>query len=447
MKLVVLIFVVFISACTTNTTQGTKKASSEGVGEFREAMLNLSNASSVAGDLDLKPFKNVVKGGRSKPYFNCGLADSSQSGASSAIIDVEFEEMDLSDALIEISLLADTPIMTDDSIEGIVSGKFEGQTVTEILGSLLSIGEFDFKISPFHIFIGSTDPSASSYHQLSKTCIYRPNYLDALSLVTLLPEFYQRFIKINKKNGFVAVTAANSMMRRIQHDLILFDLPQKQLVMELSIVEISTEALEVLGLDWKNIKNKASLVYNQSLGAASYGGRSVAIPTMKANQFLDAVNALKRTGHAEVKTMPTIVVLEGKEAKFSSKQTVWSNEVMATSHKKEAVEFGVEMNVVPYVSERDHIQLDIKGASVSDFIIDSYGLPRLVKHSMSSSVSIRNNESLIIGGLLQKKIRRESSGVPILEGIPFVGGIFSSSIYKKIESEILIILQPRIIQG
>ena len=286
---------------------------------------------------------------------------------------------------------------------------------------MLSVGEYDFRFFQEHIFVGSTDPTAASYHQLSGTCIYRPNYLDALSLVTLLPDFYQRYLKINKQNGFIAVTAPKTMMHRIQHDIVLFDLPQKQIVMELSIIEVSQEALEILGLDWQSIKNKTPSVYNQALGRTVSSGRTV--------------------------TMPSIVVLEGKEAKVKSMQTIWSPDVMATSHKKEAIDFGVEMNVVPYVSGLGHIQLDIKNASVSDFLIDTQGLPTVVSHSLSSSVSINNGESLIIGGLLQKKRRTQNSGVPYLQDIPLLGGFFSTESERLVDSEILIMIQPRIIRG
>lgn len=380
-------------------------------------------------------------------YFQCNNQHKSEGDIASKTLSVEFEEIELRDAIVEIGIMSEIPILMDDSVEGIVAGFFDDKSISDILSTLLSVGEYDFRIFEDHIFIGSTETSSPSYHQLSTTCIYRPNYLDAFSLVSLLPEFYQRFIKINKQNGFIAVTATNSMMHRIQHDITLFDLPQKQIVMELSIVEVSKEALEILGLDWQSIKNKTGSIYDQNLSASSYSGRTVSLPTLEARHFLSAVNALKNSGKADIKTMPSIVVLEGKEAKFRSMQTTWSPEVMATSHKKEALMYGVEMNIIPFVNSFNRVQLDIKNATVSDFVTDAYGLPKIIQHSISSSVSIKNGESLIIGGLLQKKHRLQDSGIPLLQDIPLFGRLFSNKLEIQTESEVLIIIQPRILRG
>lgn len=435
-----------MSACSYNVNDGIDHQTKDEIFRLNERFFKLDDRYNPKQHMPAKVDESINIRKQPSLYFNCSdhlqktlLLDKK--------IDVEFEEIDLRDALFEISILTDIPIVTDDSVEGIVSGDFNDFSIESVLATLLSVGEYDYRILDRYILIGSSEPSSSTYHQLSISCIYRPNYLDALSLVTMLPDFYRRYIKINKENGFIAITATNSLMNRIQRDITLFDVPQKQVVMELSIIEVSQEALEILGLDWQNIKRKVSAVYDQSLGAGSFGGRTVTLPTMKAKHFLDAVNALKRNGYAEIKSMPSIVVLEGKEAKFKSMQTVWSTEIMATSHKKEAIRYGIEMNVVPYVSELGHINLDIRNASVSDFIIDSYGLPKVIEHSLSSSVSIANGESLIIGGLLQKKQRQESSGIPFLDSIPFLGRLFSNKIKKQVESEILIILQPYVIKG
>jgi type IV pilus assembly protein PilQ len=447
MKYIIILLVLFLSACTGNVKPDLTVEEKDKLAELRSEFFNMESSENALKSISKKNIKKINTNTQAHTFFECSYEHKKSGFLEYENISVEFEEMDLRDAITEISIISGVTIIVDDSIEGIVSGRFEERGMGEILSILLSVGDFDYRFFESYIFIGSTDPLASSYHQLSSTCIFRPSNLDALSLVTLLPEFYQRYLKINNQNGFIAVTAPRMMMHRIQHDIVLFDLPQKQVVMELSIIEISQEALEILGMDWQSIKNKTSSIYNKSLSQGSYGGRTVTLPSMKAMHFLDAVNALKRSGNADVKSMPSIVVLEGKEAKFKSIQTIWSPEVMASSHKKEAIEVGVEMVVTPRVSSIGHIQLDIKKASVSDFVIDTYGLPKVIEHSLSSSVSIDNGESLIIGGLLQKKRRTQTSGVPYLQDIPILGTLFSNKVDRVTDSEILIMIQPRIIRG
>jgi type II secretory pathway component GspD/PulD (secretin) len=447
MKYIILLLVCHLCACTGNLKSNLNDEEKQALSNLRSNFFNTLGADEALSDIKDKKISSMDTKNKAHNYFECSHEHKTTSFIAYQTITVEFEEMELRDALTEISIVAGVTIITDDSVEGIISGSFKDKGIGEVLSILLSVGDFDFRFFDSYVFIGSTDPTAGSYHQLSSTCIYRPSHLDALSLVTLLPEFYQRYLKINKQNGFIAITAPRMMMHRIQHDIVLFDLPQKQVVMELSIIEISQEALEILGMDWQSIKNKTSSVYNQSLGQSSYGGRTVTLPSMKAMHFLDAVNALKRNGNADVKSMPSIVVLEGKEARFRSMNTIWSPDVMSTSHKKEAIEVGVQMAVVPKVSNVGHIQLDIKKASVSDFIIDTFGLPKVIEHSLSSSVSIDNGETLIIGGLLQKKKRIQNSGVPYIKDVPLLGRLFSNKVERVTDSEILIMIQPRIIRG
>jgi type IV pilus assembly protein PilQ len=446
MKYFIIIMLINLCACTGNVKSDLTPDEENSLMKLRSQFYNMEDKESAYKSISKISNYKVDTKTQAHILFECSHEHINTKDIEYKKINIEFEEMDLRDALTEIGIVSGVTIITDDSVEGIVSGGFENKAMGGVLSTLLSVGDYDYRIFEDHIFIGTTDPTASAYHQLSSTCIYRPSYLDALSLVTLLPDFYQRYIKINKQNGFIALTATRMMMHRIQHDIVLFDLPQKQIVMELSVIEVSEEALEILGMDWQSIKNKTSSVYNNSLNQNSYG-RTVTLPTMKAMHFLDAVNALKRSGNAEVKSMPSIVVLEGKVAKFKSLQTIWSPEVMVTSHKKEALEIGVEMEVVPRVSGLGHIQLDIKNASVSDFVTDSFGLPKVVSHSLSSSVSIDDGESLIIGGLLQKKRRMQDSGVPYFQDIPWLGRLFSNKVERFIDSEILIMIQPRIIRG
>lgn len=442
----IIISMLILGCATTQQKELAQHKAREGLLASYSQFLNQVEREQALQSLEPSSVVSLTERAEAHTYFQCSGQHDEQGGVADNLISFEFEEMDIRDVMVELSIMTGVSILMDDSVEGIVSASFEEVPIAKAIATLLSIGEYDYRIHESHVFIGSTDPTYSSYHQLSTTCIYRPNNMDAISLATLLPEYYQRFVKLNKQNGYIAITATNSMMQRIQKDVVLFDAPQKQVVMELSVVEVSVEALEILGLDWKGAQDKASHVFSKSLASSSYG-RTVSLPTLQAKHFLDAVNLLKQSGDAEMKTMPSIVVLEGKEAKFKSMKTTWTPEIMSGSHKKEPIYYGVNLNVVPFVSDNGTVRLNIKNATVSDFVRDSQGLPRVVEHSISSSVSIRDGESLIIGGLLQKKRIKDKTGIPGLGDTPLIGRLFSTTSDLLEETEVLIILKPKIIRG
>lgn len=448
MKAVLMVLIAFLLfGCATTTKVGVDSNTRKQLEAARENFFHMTEGEEELERFGYKADAFPAKTTRTHSHFQCSEDHNLTANLSSKMVTAEFEESDLRDVLFELSLQVGFPILMDDYVEGIVSASFDDQNIRGVLDTLLSIGEFDYKVFQSYIFVGSSGIDSASFHQLSNTCIYRPSYLDALSLATLLPDFYQRYIKLNKQNGYIAITASDSMMHRIQHDIALFDVPQKQVVMELSIVEVSVEALEILGLDWHSVQNKSAAVYDRELSQSAFSGRTVSLPALKARHFLDAVNILKKSGNAEMKTMPSIVVLEGKEAKFKSMKTTWTPELMSSSSKKEPIHYGVDLSVTPFVSENRQIKLDIKNATVSDFVRDISGLPRLVEHSISSYVSVADGESLIIGGLLQKKHHTEKSGIPVLSDMPVVNSLFGTTKELIEETEVLIILKPKVIRG
>lgn len=445
--LLMLLLLILLVGCASTQKVGVDSSTRKQLEAARENFFNVTDGEKELESFGYKAGEFPSMTTKAHTHFQCSGDYYTGANLSNKRVTAEFEESELRDVLFELSLQLEFPILMDDYVEGIVSASFEDQAIESVLKTLLSIGEFDYKVFKGHIFVGSTGIDSASFHQLSNTCIYRPSYLDALSLATLLPDYYQRYIKLNKQNGYIAITASESMMHRIQHDIALFDVPQKQVVMELSIVEVSVEALEILGLDWHSVQNKSAAVYDRELSQSAFSGRTVSLPALKARHFLDAVNILKKSGNAEMKTMPSIVVLEGKEAKFKSMKTTWTPELMSSSSKKEPIHYGVDLSVTPFVSENQQIKLDIKNATVSDFVRDISGLPRLVEHSISSYVSVRDGESLIIGGLLQKKHHTERSGIPVLGDMPVVKSLFGTTRVLIEETEVLIILKPKVIRG
>ena len=69
------------------------------------------------------------------------------------------------------------------------------------------------------------------------------------------------------------------------------------------------------------------------------------------------------------------------------------------------------------------------------------------RNIMAWKTIVDDGESLIIGGLLQKKRHSQTSGIPYFQDIPIVGGMFSNKVERLVDSEILIMIRPRIIRG
>jgi type II secretory pathway component GspD/PulD (secretin) len=148
--------------------------------------------------------------------------------------------------------------------------------------------------------------------------------------------------------------------------------------------------------------------------------------------------------------MPSIVSIDGAEARFQSIQTVWithSNDSRNAYSNVEQLSYGVDMSVVPRISFDGQVSLQIIKASVSDLTEDHDAKPRLIAHSITNTVDVPDGDYLVLGGLLQRKVRRMHNKLPIgLSNTP-LGFLSGQKKAVEEEMEVLIMIRPRILHS
>src|SRR5262249_62086261 len=95
----------------------------------------------------------------------------------------------------------------------------------------------------------------------------------------------------------------------------------------------------------------------------------------------------------------------------------------------------IRLDVAPEVS-----QLDTTNA----LRIAGYTVPGLITRRTATTVELKQGASLAIGGLFQHEYQNAISQVPGLGSIPVVGALFRSSRWQNNETELLIIVTPRL---
>jgi type IV pilus assembly protein PilQ len=368
-------------------------------------------------------------------------------------IDVSFIESDLREVLLELSMLTEVPIVADESVQGIVSASLQGKSLSTTLGVVLAPGNYAFKIFEDFIFVGSQYQGSPSLSLLSKTCRFSPSHMQVTSLAALIDPVDKQFIHINEENNLISITAPDRQQRRMRRLLELLDKPVDQVLLEVSIVEVNKEVFDILGINWNNLniieQGLDVALTNELFGSpdgdqSNYNYIGSRLPT-PMDRFKDSIGVLKNRGDADIKAMPSIVTLDGKEAKFTSTETIWLPLVNDGSNKSTGLAYGVNIKLIPHIRSDDDIRLDIVDASVSDLTSSSTGNPILVSHSVSNSVEISDGDLVVLGGLLQKKNRNQEARVPLLSRMPGAGKLFSQDKTEIRETEVLIVIRPTIL--
>lgn len=402
--------------------------------------------------------RTAVKGESAKapakrPEFTCpGGKEKPPDDLGSKLISATFIEMDLREALLEISTQSEVSIVPDESVTGLISASIHELPLEEALEMILAPNNFSFKRIKNFYLVGDGSPENPSFHLLSETCLYKPAHLLPMEILDLVAPFYKPFINLQEKRGLLTVVATRSMQRRIQQDVLSLDREPPQVLLELTIVEVTSKGRELLGIDWSkgNSPTEAgALLGNTSLITGAAGGIGISftkVNSLTTKTFQATVNWLSETGEATLRANPSIVTLDGHEAVFSSIHETWVNPVPNSIHrKKEKIRYGVSMRIIPQISENNDVVLNIVSAEVSDLSINSMGNPEVISHSISSKVRIREGEALVLGGLLQKKKIHQVTKVPLLGDIPILGYFFKSEREEIRETEILIVIKPRVL--
>lgn len=118
-------------------------------------------------------------------------------------------------------------------------------------------------------------------------------------------------------------------------------------------------------------------------------------------------------------------------------------------------QFGVGLRFTPTVLEKGRINL-LVSPEVTELVgfntIATTGVggvlavPTFTTRRISTTVQLRDGQSLAIGGLLQDNINEQVSRFPVLGEIPVLGALFRSSNFKKNKTELMIVVTPRLIK-
>jgi general secretion pathway protein D len=109
---------------------------------------------------------------------------------------------------------------------------------------------------------------------------------------------------------------------------------------------------------------------------------------------------------------------------------------------------GVVLKVTPRVNEGGLVLMDIS-QEVSDVAktttsgIDS---PTIQQRKINSSVAIRTGETIALGGLIKDSTDRSRNGIPLLQDIPLIGPLFSTTSDDKTRTELIVLITPRVIR-
>jgi type IV pilus assembly protein PilQ len=369
-----------------------------------------------------------------------------------------FYENDIREALAAISSQSGINIIPDQTVYGFITMELVDVPFEEALRRILSPLGFTYRKMVGYYLVGSAYPDNPSFPLLSTTELVVPNYIKATSVPKLLSSFYQSFIKVDEENNTLTITASPEMIQRIRQDLAKIDVPPRQVMIEALVTEFSQEARKSMGLDasWLGAKDgrKLEVIFPVGDLLDSTLGIGYIRPDKEIEgwfgDFKVTLKALIQDGKVNIRANPRVATLEGQKATILIGKEEYHVIITGTTPyyygHLEKITVGVSLYIVPYISDKEEITVEIQ-PEVSDVVgTGATGLPVVSKRAVSTKIRVKDGETIVIGGLLQKSETTNRRKVPLLGDIPILGYLFSRTDKKVDEIETVVFITPHILK-
>jgi len=300
------------------------------------------------------------------------------------------------------------------------------------------------------------------------TEVVRPQHITIAEAIESLPTDYQQYFTTNASRNMLLFKGPADVLAELKDDLALVDTEPPHILVDLLAVELSDAANRSLGLDWTYAEGHFALFEPSGsairdltpdtrldgittfpgIGQAFYQGVG-RLP----REFFIRLNTLVQDGQGTILANPRTVATSGKQSLIQIRKTqnFFFNEGFDTAGrpivKKSDISSDTQGQITPTLlpDGRIHLVVDV---SVGTFTFTTQAnLPEQTTRKATTEVTVREGETIVIGGLRQQEMSHSETKIPLLADLPLLGGLFKSESDEVRHSVLTIFITPQVMNG
>lgn len=324
----------------------------------------------------------------------------------------------------------------------------------------------------------------------SNTHVIYLNFATAEELVTILAgtvtsnvdgEAGEVKIQADSNTNALIITAPPPTYNELKQVIRKLDMRRAQVLVEAIIADVSDGVANELGVQWlvdgrgdgqgpvagtsfgSGGSNIAEIAQSALNGTPVIGrGLSLAVGHFdkQGTSFAALLRALTADVTTNILSTPSVMTLDNQEAEILVGQSVpfvtgqFTNTGAAAGSVNpfqtiERQDVGVNLRVKPQINEGSAIKLELH-QEVSSLVpaANSLGASDLVtnKRSISTTVMVDNNETIVLGGLMDDQVVTTEERVPVLGSLPLLGRLFRFQSSEHDKRKLMVFLKPQIVR-
>ena len=260
------------------------------------------------------------------------------------------------------------------------------------------------------------------------------------------------YISADPRLNAIIVHDLESKMAMYEGLIESLDKPSSQVEVSVSIIDVNTDDIEALGVDWNNTRGGNSEIKFDP-GSSAYKDDFSSFTTvlgMSIGSFNARLSLLEDEGRAKVVSKPSILTLDNLEAVFDNSSTFYVQVASQEDAELFPVTSGTVVQVTPRIvkeeiGRRIHMSVNIQDGGDSND--QNLTLPRVTNSSISTQAIVNENESLLIGGFYKESQNNKTTKVPVLGDIPVLGRLFRADKKQNTSQMRLFLITPRILSA
>ena len=324
-------------------------------------------------------------------------------------------------------------------------------------------------------------------------------YANASDVANLLSNITDQ-VTVDKTGNNLLVNASPKKISEIEEVVAKVDMPATQIMLEAKLIEVGLTDDDKLGIDWAKL-SQLSLIFAETGNPIDLGGNNMSgslIPGLSSSlvdngdgtfsvienlnpttmgqlpdemyfQRLSADNNLGlsrqltafdvtldfllKNNKADILANSKVVTLNGHEATISMVDVVpyiLSSGGVGGQVQVQREEVGIKLHILPTVNKDGFITTKVtpEVSSIYDFIGPDRNIPWVKKRTSTTTIMVRDNETIVIAGLLSADKKKVQSKFPFLWRIPWIGPklfIHNSTIENK--TDLIIQITPKIVHN
>ena len=279
------------------------------------------------------------------------------------------------------------------------------------------------------------------------------------------------FMSINNEHSAIIIRTKDlRVLGEIKTYINTLNLPVKQVMLEMQVLNISLTNVDALGISLNadklvqgNTSNQLSIAngFSSNFSTGIDGTSSSLLFDYFGDEFNVRVLAALQDNRLETISNPVIVAMNNRTSTisvgesrrivtgFSEQTTIVTNGVTTITGgvpQLSQITIGTELSVIPRIFNDHYLNLYVS------LNVDSLGDPLSIESidtinvaSFDSSLLVKNKEIVAIGGIIRKEKIKTERKVPFLSRLPIIGELFKSEENRYLKSELLLLVRPHIL--